>query len=136
MQFAIKEYETYNSEEILDLYASVGWTNYTDNPEMLKNAYANSLKILGAYENEKLIGIIRVVGDGYSIIYIQDILIYPEYQHKGVGTALMKTVLEMYQQVYQKTLLTDNTEKTSRFYKSTGFMLDSEVGCAAFFRVY
>ena len=136
MQFTIKEYETYNSEEILNLYASVGWTNYTDNPEMLKNAYANSLKILGAYENEKLIGIIRVVGDGYSIIYIQDILIYPEYQHKGVGTALMKTVLEMYQQVYQKTLLTDNTEKTIRFYKSTGFMLDSEVGCAAFFRVY
>ena len=136
MHFTIKEYETYNSEEILDLYTSVGWTNYTDNPEMLKNAYANSLKILGAYENDKLIGIIRVVGDGYSIIYIQDILIYPEYQHKGVGTALMKTVLEMYQQVYQKTLLTDNTEKTIRFYKSTGFMLDSEVGCAAFFRVY
>lgn len=136
MQFTIKEYETYNSEEILNLYASVGWTNYTDNPEMLKNAYANSLKILGAYENDKLIGIIRVVGDGYSIIYIQDILIYPEYQHKGVGTALMKAVLEMYQHVYQKTLLTDNTEKTIRFYKSTGFMLDSEVGCAAFFRVY
>lgn len=136
MQFTIKEYETYNSEEILTLYTSVGWTNYTDNPEMLKNAYANSLKILGAYDNDKLIGIIRVVGDGYSIIYIQDILIYPEYQHKGVGTALMKAVLEMYQQVYQKTLLTDNTEKTIQFYKSTGFMLDSEVGCAAFFRVY
>lgn len=32
MQFTIKEYETYNSEEILNLYASVGWTNYTDNP--------------------------------------------------------------------------------------------------------
>lgn len=63
MEFSIKQYETYKEAEILNLYTSVGWTNYTNHPEMLKNAYANSLKILGAYEfeTEKLIGIIRVI---------------------------------------------------------------------------
>ena len=65
MDFTVKEYSTYNEEEILNLYQSVGWLNYVNQPEMLKNAYANSLKVFGAYDNEKLLGIIRVVGDGY-----------------------------------------------------------------------
>lgn len=136
MNITIKEYTQYNETEILNLYKSVGWTNYSDKPEMLKNAYANSLKILGAYEDEKLLGIIRVVGDGYSIVFIQDILILPEYQHCGVGTALIKKILEMYQNVYQKELLTDNTEKTIQFYKSVGFEMDTDIGCRAFLKVY
>ena len=32
----IREYRAYNEEEILSLYASVGWTAYTDQPEVLK----------------------------------------------------------------------------------------------------
>ena len=47
MKFSIREYDTYNEDEILDLYKSVSWTNYTDRPEMLKNAYEHSLKIFG-----------------------------------------------------------------------------------------
>ena len=136
MEFSIKEYSSYNEAEIVNLYKSVDWLNYVNNPDMLKNAYANSLKIFGAYQNEKLIGIIRVVGDGCSIVYIQDIIVLPEYQRKGIGTALIKHILEMYQDVYQKTLFTDNTEKTIQFYKSIGFQLDTEIECRAFVKMY
>lgn len=73
MEFSIKEYGKHQEAEILNLYGSVGWANYVNNPDMLKNAYANSLKILGAYEGEKLLGVIRVVGDGCSVVVIQDI---------------------------------------------------------------
>ena len=34
------------------------------------------LLVLGAYEQDELLGIIRVVGDGATIIFIQDILIF------------------------------------------------------------
>ena len=132
MEFTIKEYKTYNETEILNLYTSVGWTNYTNHPEMLKNAYANSLKILGAYESERLIGIIRVVGDGHSVVFIQDLLVYPEYQRKGIGTALLKQILQDYRHVYQKNLLTENTERTIQFYKSLGFTMDTDMECRAF----
>lgn len=135
MDFTVKEYSKYSAEEILDLYQSVGWLNYVNYPEMLKNAYANSLKIFGAYENEKLIGIIRVVGDGYSIVFVQDIIVLPEYQRHGIGTALLKRVLDTYEHVYQKTLLTDNTERTIQFYKSLGFQMDTEIECRAFIRM-
>ena len=132
MEFSIKEYETYNELEILNLYESVGWINYTNNPKMLENAYVNSLKILGAYEDEKLIGIIRVVGDGHSVVFIQDLLVYPEYQRQGIGTSLLKQILIDYEHVYQKHLLTENTEKTIQFYKSLGFTMDTDMECRAF----
>ena len=117
------------NQRFLELYESVGWSNYTSQPEMLRNAYSKSLKILAAYDSEKLIGIIRVVGDGYSIVYVQDLLILLEYQRKGIGTRLLEEITSIYRDVYQKVLLTDNTEKTVSFYKSLGYRLDNEVGC-------
>ena len=136
MEFTIKEYTLYNEEEILNLYDRVGWSNYTANPAMLKNAYAHSLKILGAYDADRLVGIIRVVGDGYSIVYIQDIVVLPEYQRKGIGTSLLEKILSAYQNAYQKVLLTDNTEKTIRFYKSAGFTMDTDIDTSAFLKNY
>ena len=132
MEVILKEYAVYKEAEILGLYTSLGWTNYTDNPTMLRNAYLNSLKIYGAYFDDKLIGIIRVVGDGYSVIFIQDLLVHPEFQRKGVGTLLLKKVLCEYDSVYQKHLMTEDTEKTILFYKSLGFVDNSEIGCKAF----
>ena len=136
MNYEIKEYKNYIEQEIMNLYGRVGWINYTDNPTMLENAYKNSLKVYGAYDGEKLVGVIRVVGDGYSIVYIQDILILPEYQRQGIGRALLEKVLETYKHVYQKTLMTDNTEKTIQFYKSVGFLMDTDIECRAFMKVY
>ena len=136
MQYRIKEYEKYEEEEIFSLYQSVGWVNYINNPLMLKNAFEHSLKIYAAYIDNKVIGIIRIVGDGYSVILIQDILVYPEYQREGIGTALLQHVLEEYKNVYQKHLLTDNTPKTIQFYKSLGFVIDADIECRAFSKYY
>ena len=131
----IKPYTQYSEAEILPLYKAVGWSNYYEHPEMLKKAYAGSLCTLAAYEDETLTGIIRCVGDGYSILFIQDILVYPEHQHKGIGTALMKAVLEKYPHTYQIELATDNTEKTVSFYKSLGFRPMQEIGCCGFMKI-
>ncbi len=57
----IREYQEYNEAEILSLYISVGWSNYYEKPDMLRQAYAHSLCILGAYANHLLVGIVRVV---------------------------------------------------------------------------
>lgn len=132
MEVILKEYSGYDEEEILGLYESLGWTNYTDNPAMLKNAYLNSLKTYGAYVDDMLIGMIRVVGDGFSVIFIQDLLVHPEFQRKGVGTLLLKKVLCEYESVYQKHLITEDTEKTTLFYKSFDLVDNSEIGCKAF----
>ncbi len=130
----IKEYKEYKEDEIKRLYTEVGWSAYTENMPALEQGYKNSLLVLAAYENEELLGIIRVVGDGFTIVFVQDILVFPEKQREGVGTALLKAVLAKYPNVRQFELITDNTPKTVAFYKSLGFYEFSEIGCCGFMR--
>ena len=131
----IREYGNFQLEEITNLYQSVGWTKYLERISVLEDAYANSLCVIGAYDNEKLVGIIRAVGDGLTIVFIQDIIVQPEYQRKGIGTKLLKAVMDKYSDVYQMELLTDNTEKTKAFYRSVGFSASDDMGCVAFIRM-
>lgn len=130
----IKEYTEFKQSEVLDLYTQVGWTAYTENMLALEQGYKKSLLILAAYENDELLGIVRAVGDGFTIILVQDILVYPKYQRHGIGTALLKAVLDKYSDVRQLQLVTDNTPKTVAFYKSLGFLNFSEIGCCGFMR--
>ena len=126
----IKEYKNYKEAEICQLYTEVGWTAYTENLPVLEQGYKNSLLVLAAYDNDELLGIIRVVGDGFSIIFVQDILVFPSKQRKGVGTALLKAVLDRYHDVRQIELTTDNTPKTLAFYKSLGFSAHTKHSCS------
>lgn len=120
-------------EEILPLYEVVGWTNYTTNPTMLKNALEHSLFLISARdENGKLVGFLRAVGDGYSILYIQDIIVLPEYQRQGIGTQLLRQTLEHFKEVYQIILTTDSELKTIAFYEANGFTALSKYGCTSF----
>ncbi|MCH5190898.1 MAG: GNAT family N-acetyltransferase [Oscillospiraceae bacterium] len=130
----IKEYTEFDLNEILLLYESVGWTNYTSKPTMLENAFRNSLLVLGAYDNDKLVGVVRVVGDEWSVIYVQDMLVMPSHQRKGIGTSLMREVMERYKNTYQMTLLTDNNEKNKAFYRSLGFVNATDIHAVAFFK--
>mgnify|MGYP003563649151 FL=1 len=119
--------------DVLPIYEAVEWTNYTQNLEMLEVAYKNSLHVLAAF-NEKgiLVGVLRAVGDGASILFIQDILVTPEYQHQGIGTKLLQQTLEKYKNVYQIQLATDNSMKTISFYESNGFTSLTSLNCVSF----
>ena len=131
----IREYTDFNIDEIRRLYSEVGWTAYTENMPALEQGYKNSMLVLAAYENDELLGIIRTVGDGFTIVFIQDILVFPEKQRQGIGTALLKAVLDRYPNVRQIELATDNTPKTVAFYKSLGFSEFSEIGCCGFMKI-
>ncbi len=131
----IKCIEIYDEATILALYNSVGWTAYTDAPNALKSGFEHSLLTLGAFENGKLLGLVRAVGDGHTIVLIQDILVFPEYQRQGIGSKLLQAVLERFSHVRQVQLATDNTPKTIAFYRSMGLREYSEIGCCGFMRV-
>lgn len=131
----IKEYRKYCEDEILRLYASVGWTAYTERLEALRRGFDSSLLTLAAYEGAELLGLIRVVGDGQTIVFVQDLLVFPEYQRKGIGSALLRAVLKRYENVRQIELATDDTPKTKAFYRSMGFRELSEIGCCGFMLV-
>ncbi len=130
----IIEYQTYHEEEILPLYASVGWTAYTDAPDALRRGFAGSLLTLAAYEGKTLAGLVRAVGDGATVVLVQDLLVFPQYQRCGIGTALMRAVMERFADVRQLQLVTDDTEKTLAFYRSLGLRELSDFGGRGFMR--
>lgn len=80
-------------EQLELLYDSVGWIAYTKNLKGLEQALVNSLYVVSAWYEEQLVGLIRVIGDDQTILYVQDILIHPDYQRQKIGTILMSDVL-------------------------------------------
>ena len=119
-------------EEIMNLYEDAEWYAYTKDRIRLKNAIDNSLKVLTAWNNHKLVGLIRVVGDNHTIIYIQDILVLKEYQGQGIGSKLLNLILEKYKSIRQIVLMTDNTKETISFYKKNGMVDTAEYNGVAF----
>ena len=121
-----------NVKDILYLYNDVGWSSYTKDIDSLIKSIKNSLKVISVWDKDLLVRLIRVVGDGHSIIYIQDILILQKYQNRGIGKRLIEIILDKYKNVRQKVLLTDKEEKNILFYKKVGFSMAEEFGCVSF----
>ena len=134
-RISIEPIAAYDDAQILALYESVGWSAYIRDPESLKQGVLNSLCVLGAYDGEKLVGLIRAVGDGVTIVFIQDILVQPAYQRRGIGRALIASVLEQFQNVRQIHLLTDDVPETVGFYKAVGFTPVEQIHAKAFTRL-
>jgi len=108
-------------EDLLKLYKDAKWLAYTNNPDLLQQAISNSLYVFTVWENHKLVGLIRLVGGGLTIVYIQDILVLKSHKRRKIGTTLLQKALEKYKNIRQKVLLTDDNEETRGFYEALGF---------------
>ena len=76
-----------------------------------------------------------MVSDHASIVYIQDILVRPDYQRSGIGRKLMQSTLEEFDYIRQTVLMTDDSEETKAFYRSLGFISSNELGGLAFVKM-
>ena len=96
---------------------------------MLEQALPHSLAVYLAFDEEKIVGLIRLVGDGFSSVFVQDLIVLPTYQRQGIGSALMKQALGDFKGAYQVQLVTEQTERTLGFYRSMGFEILSTYNC-------
>lgn len=118
----LKNNEIPDIKELYTIYNDAGWTNYTNDLDNLLKAYYNSLSVITAWKDNELVGILRAVGDGCTIIYIQDIIVKENFHRKGIGKLLINELMNEYKNVRQKVLLTENQPNTLAFYKSCGFL--------------
>lgn len=121
-----------NQEKLEKLYNDVGWYAYTQDLNVLVKAIEQSLEVISAWEDEELVGLIRIVGDGLTIIYIQDILVLTSCQNQGIATLLMQQTFEKYEHVRQKVLLTEEAPDVRHFYEKNGFVSCDEGSLVAF----
>ncbi len=132
------QYTTANNvqrPEILNLYNDAGWTIYTATPDKLIEAVQNSLFTVTARNGEELIGFLRAVGDGLTIVYIQDILVLQNYRRQGIGRELLRIALEQFTSVRQIVLLTDNKADTRAFYENAGLKQATGLNLQAFVKI-
>ncbi|MCP4755015.1 MAG: GNAT family N-acetyltransferase [Proteobacteria bacterium] len=61
-------------------------------PEKQRRACENSYAVCFAFDNEKLVGMVRAVSDGEYQAAIYDMVVLPEYQGKGIGKMLMDNI--------------------------------------------
>lgn len=111
-------------DEYLYLRDAVKWKKLTKRQAEL--AIENCLYMIGVYDDERLIGMGRIVGDGAVICYIQDLIIIPEYHHKGIGSVLI-----MHLKDYVESIMCDGEEMMldlmcakgrEHFYETNGFI--------------
>ena len=94
-QIEIKFIESWNNEEIVNLYKAGGWWKDNYDPSGLKNLIKGSFVFAVAIDKMSglAIGMGRLISDGVSDAYIQDLVVLPEYRDRGIGRQLVKALL-------------------------------------------
>ena len=78
-------------ESVAALRRSVGWGGMET--ELKDPAMQDYLRI-ACYDGDKLVGFLAVVSNGVTDAYIQDVMVHPDYQGKGIGTELMNRAIQ------------------------------------------
>jgi len=78
-------------EEFIELRNAVGW--HLPGEEAIRIGLKNSLYSVCAVREGNIIAMARVVGDGSITFYIQDVIVMPDYQRRGIGAQIMESVM-------------------------------------------
>jgi ribosomal protein S18 acetylase RimI-like enzyme len=129
-------------ETIFRLFALVGWikprrekpdvhvkidaiSNHTldldetaDDFEFLGVTFKNSTKIYSAQHRDEIVGFVRVLSDGSQRSILYDLVVHPEFQHRGIGSVLLERCLKDFSHT-QITLGTSSPNMD--FYERFGF---------------
>ncbi|RKD28604.1 GNAT family N-acetyltransferase [Lacrimispora algidixylanolytica] len=90
MEYEIKE-NILTAKDFVRLRVSAGWGELLE--QQAQDALKNSLCTIAVMDQGQVIGMGRLVGDGVLICYVQDLVILPKYQGKGIGKSIMERLI-------------------------------------------
>ena len=110
--------ESISPEAMADLRESVGWNR-------MEKEYCNPLMTsffhIAVYDDEQLVGFVDSVSNGVTDAYIQDLIVCPDYQGKGIGTDLMKKMIASLKEKHIYIISVIFEERLKPFYDRFGF---------------
>lgn len=119
MEIVYKNTKVFTEKQLQGLFLSVKWEsgNY---PDKLVRAMQNPDYVISAWDGNKLIGLIRALGDRETVAFLHYFLVDPAYQGHHIGDELMKRILKYFENLlYVKVIPSD--PKTITFYERYGF---------------
>lgn len=113
------EEKKFTQEQVQELFLSVNWIsgNY---PERLYKALMNSSTVLTVWDDEKLVGLTRVLDDSEMLAQIHYVLVHPDYQGRGIAGKMMEYVKEKYKDFFYIDVMPED-KKNVPFYVKQGF---------------
>lgn len=117
---SIREYRP-GGEQWLLLRESVGFVPYP--PQAAQRGIDNALQCYCAFDGERLAGLVKIQGDGITCFLIHDLIVHPDFQGLGVGTALMRQALAYIRDVKadKASVCLFSAEGKESFYEKFGF---------------
>lgn len=110
--------ETMSAKDLSDLREAVGWNR-------MEKEYANPLMTsyyhIAVYEKDEMVGYIDCVSNGVTDAYIQDLMVRPDYQGKGLGTDLMNQMIMYLKEKHIYIISVVFEEGLKPFYDKFGF---------------
>lgn len=107
-------------KEVKELYESVNWLS-APYGERLVQAFQKAGRVISAWEENQLVGLVEVLDDGELTAYIHYLLVRPEYQSQGIGERLLEFVKEYYKD-YLYLIVISEEKKVVGFYEKSGFV--------------
>ena len=106
------------ARRIAELREAVGWNRME---KSLSDMRMTSFVRIAAYDGDELVGYADSVSNGVTDAYIQDVMVRPGYQGKGIGTELMRRIISEISMrgVYMISVIYD--QSLSGFYRRFGF---------------
>lgn len=82
--------------QIAEIYGTLGWGTaefYLNRPDFMERSFGPGAFGFFALDkcNRRLFGFLRALSDDYSVAWISELCVLPEYQRRGIGTALLET---------------------------------------------
>ena len=112
------------TEDYIKLRKKVGFFGLT--LDQAHKSLNNAIKVICAYEEDKLVGMGRLIGDGAVICYIQDVMVDPGCRGKCVGKTIVKKLIECAEDMVcpgtQMYLGLMSVKGTEEFYEKCGFV--------------
>ena len=121
MDFEIRIIKCVQGSDLERIYRSVGWYDESFSVEAMGKICENSTLFAGAFVNDEMVGMGRLISDGVSDGCIQDVAVIKEFQGYGIGRAIVKTLVEESLKLGIDWIQLIATPGNEKFYKSLGF---------------
>jgi len=121
-----KEIKKISGKQLFELYKSVGWIKedcIDDNGELV-DMHKNAVNVFSAWDNKKLVGVVRVLTDKTENGVLFGLVVRKEYQNKGIGTKLIKRCMKEYPKI--EWFISTMNPKAKNLYTKLGFKKTKE----------